>query len=122
MCLKLLLTFCSIQSNPQPCYCCAGIAEREASIVPGAVGYSLQRELVTPMEQWLWAHQVAQVCGHTVVDILLSVQEHQQDPAIIRHLDPSLQGTRLLLFEMHNTQLCVDTQWVDILMLLKDYC
>lgn len=41
--------------------CFTGVAEREAGIVPGAVGYSLQRELIAPMEQWLWAHQVAQV-------------------------------------------------------------
>jgi hypothetical protein len=43
------------------CQCCTGVAEREAGIVPDAVGYSLQRELIAPIEQWLWAHQVAQV-------------------------------------------------------------
>jgi hypothetical protein len=39
----------------------AGVAEREAGVVPGAVGYAFSRELLAPMEQWLWAHQVAQV-------------------------------------------------------------
>lgn len=39
----------------------AGVAEREAGVVPGAVSYALQRELLAPLEQWLWAHEVAQV-------------------------------------------------------------
>jgi hypothetical protein len=44
-------------------YCAysTGVAEREAGVVPGAVGYAFSRELLAPMEQWLWAHQVAQV-------------------------------------------------------------
>lgn len=52
--------------TPRGVRCPAGVAEREAGIVPGAVSYALQQEVAAPIEQWLWAYQVAQVGGRWV--------------------------------------------------------
>lgn len=42
-------------------HCTAGVAAREAGTVPAAVDYAFHRELLGPLEQWLLAHEVAQV-------------------------------------------------------------
>lgn len=39
----------------------AGVAAREASTVPEAVSFAFKHELLAPLQQWLLAHEVAEV-------------------------------------------------------------
>jgi hypothetical protein len=36
---------------------------------PGAVGMAVKKELLAPMQQWLAAYDVAQVCSDSTVDL-----------------------------------------------------